>query len=326
MSAATLDVPVAGGWSERFAGLARQGVVAWLVVAVILVAMTVRRGPDFWSPAQLATILTATVVLGLVALGQHLVVLSGGIDLSVGSTATLAGLITAVAINGYPIRTAPVIIGVVLLGAVIGVLHGLLVARAGLPPFIVTLGSFYLLQGIAFLVSTTPTGQITTAMSDFALQRVGPFPKSLIVLVIAVALVGVLIGRTVYGRHLMAVGGDEKIARSVGLPVGRVLVATYALASALAAVAGILLASRATIGSPTAGQGLELSAITVVVVGGTSLLGGSGSLFGTLGGVVLLALVTNATTILQLPASWTDLVRGIVILAAASTFVARRRR
>jgi len=311
---------------QRAGQLARDGVAAWAVVALILVALTVVQGPGFWSPAQVATILTATVVLGLVALGQHIVVLSGGIDLSVGSMATLSALLTAILINGYPIRTLPVLIGVVLLGALVGTVHGLLVAKAGLPPFIVTLGSFYVLQGVAFLVSTTPAGQVTTALSDFALNRVGPFPLSLIVLVLAIAGVALLLGRTVFGRHLLAVGGDPAAARSAGLRVDRVLLAAYALGSALAAIAGILLASRATLGSPTAGQGLELSAITVVVVGGTSLLGGRGSLLGTIGGVVLLALVVNATTLLQLPSTWTDLVRGVVILAAATAFVSRRQR
>jgi ribose transport system permease protein len=147
----------------------------------------------------------------------------------------------------------------------------------------------------------------------------------LAVLALATLVVAVLLGRTINGRHLFAVGGDPGHARASGLPVSRVLVATYALASALAAVAGVILAARATIGSPTAGQGLELSAITVVVVGGTSLLGGRGSLVGTLGGVVLLALITSSMTLLQLPSTWTDLVRGVVIIVAAAVFVTRSR-
>jgi ribose transport system permease protein len=110
------------------------------------------------------------------------------------------------------------------------------------------------------------------------------------------------------------------------VPVARVLVTAYVLAGVLAALAGILLAARATVGSPTAGQGLELSAITVVVLGGTSLLGGRGSLVGTLGGVVLLSLISSSVTLLQLPATLTDLIRGIVILAAAAIFVAKVRR
>jgi ribose transport system permease protein len=271
-------------------------------------------------------VLTATVVLGLVALGQHLAVLSGGIDLSVGSMATLSALLTALLIDGYPIRTTPVILAMLLLGALVGICHGLLVARVGLAAFVVTLSTFYLLQGIAFMISTTPTGQVTTALSDIGLRRAGPIPWALPVLVVAVAIVGFVLRSTAFGRHLFAVGGDTAAARANGIPVTRTIVLTYAAASALAAVAGVMLAARATVGSPTAGQGLELSAITVVVVGGTSLLGGRGSIVGTLGGVVLLALVESSFTLLQLPATLTDLIRGIVILAAAAIFVTRNRR
>lgn len=312
--------------SWNLSNLARAGVAAWVVVAALVVGLTVAGGLRFWEPANLATILTATVVLGLVSLGQHVVVVSGGIDLSVGSTATLSALLTAVLINGYPIRTLPVLVAMVAMGLLIGAIHGALVAQGNLPPFIVTLGSLYILQGLAFLVSTTPAGQLTSDLSAIGLRRAGPFPYSLPLMIVATLVVAALLSRSVYGRHLFAVGGDPAAARAAGLPVARVLVKTYAIAGALAAIAGIVLAARATIGSPTAGQGLELSAITVVVVGGTSLLGGRGTLVGTLGGVMLLALITSATTFLQLPSTWTDLVRGLVILIAASVFVTRTGR
>jgi ribose transport system permease protein len=305
--------------------LARNGAAVWIVVLVAVVGLTVVDGARFWAPANIANVLTATVVLGLAALGQHLVVLSGGIDLSVGSVATLSALLTAILINGYPIRTAPVVIGMLALGALIGVLHGLLVARVGLPPFIVTLATLYLIQGAAFMVSTTPAGRVTTALSSVALERIGPIPYSFAVLLLAVALVAWVLHRTTFGRHLYAVGGDPAAARATGVPVQRVLVTAYVLAGLLAALAGVLLAARATVGSPTAGLGLELSAITVVVLGGTSLLGGRGSLIGTMGGVVLLSLVRSSVTLLQLPATLTDLIRGIVILAAAAIFVAKVR-
>lgn len=308
------------------ADLTRTGAAVWIVVLVAVVALTVTDAGGFWAPANIANVLTATVVLGLAALAQHLVVLSGGIDLAVGSTATLSALLTAILLDGYPIRTVPVLVGMLLLGGIIGLFHGLLVARVGLPPFIVTLASLYLIQGAAFAISTTPTGQVTSALSSVALQRIGPVPYSFAVLVVALAAVAFALGRTAFGRQLYAVGGDLPAARSNGVPVEKVLVTAYVLAGVLAALAGILLAARATIGSPTAGQGLELSAITVVVLGGTSLLGGRGSLVGTMGGVLLLSLVSSSVTLLQLPATLTELIRGVVILAAAALFVTRVRR
>ena len=311
---------------SSLADLTRTGAAVWIVVLVAVVALSAADAQGFWAPANIANVLTATVVLGLAALGQHLVVLSGGIDLAVGSTATLSALLTAILLDGYPIRTVPVVLGMLLLGGVIGVCHGVLVARVGLPPFIVTLATLYLIQGAAFVISTTPTGQVTSALSSIALERVGPVPYSFAVLVVALLAVAFVLGRTAFGRQLYAVGGDPAAARSNGVPVARVLVTAYVLAGVLAALAGILLAARATIGSPTAGQGLELSAITVVVLGGTSLLGGRGSLVGTMGGVLLLSLVSSSVTLLQLPATLTELIRGVVILAAAALFVARVRR
>jgi ribose transport system permease protein len=314
----------ASRWS--IATAARSGLAAWAIVALLVLGLTVKDPSGFWAPPNIANILTGTVVLGLAALGQHLVVLTGGIDLSVGSMATLSALLTAILINGYPIRTLPVVLAMVVLGLLVGLGHGLLVSRAGLAPFVVTLATFYLLQGVAFMISTTPTGQVTSALTSIGLRRIGPIPWSLPILVVAAALVAGVLRSTAFGRHVYAVGGDRAAARSNGVPVSRTLVLAYGAGAALAALAGVVLAARATVGSPTAGQGLELSAITVVVVGGTSLLGGRGSLVGTLGGVTLLALVESSFTLLQLPATLTDLIRGLVILAAAAIFVTRTRR
>jgi ribose transport system permease protein len=311
---------VDAGW------IARSGLAVWVIVAILLAWLTVSDPGRFWAPASIANVLTGMVVLGLVSLGQHVVVLSGGIDLSVGSLATLAGLAAAVMINGYPIRTAPVVIAVLGGGALIGSMHGWLVARVGIAPFVVTLATFYLLQGVAFTITTIPEGQVTTALASLGLKRVGPVPLSAFVLLIAVSVVGMVLQRTAFGRHVFAIGGDAPAAYAAGVPVRRVLVGTYALSGLLAAAAGVMLAARATVGSPTAGQGLELSAITVVVIGGTSLLGGRGRLLGTLGGVTLLSLMESSFAILQLPATLNDLIRGLVILAAASLFIVRRRR
>jgi ribose transport system permease protein len=308
------------------AWIAHSGLAAWVIVAALVVGLTIHDPSGFWEASNVANVLTACVVLGLVALGQNVVVLAGGIDLAVGSTATLSGLLAAILIDAYPIRTLPVVLAMLALGAAVGIGHGLLVARVKLPPFVVTLATFYALQGIAFMITTQPKGQITTVMSNFALERTGPFPHALLVLLVALGLVALLLRRTAFGRNVYAVGGDVAAARSNGVPVARTLVAAYVVCGVLAAAAGVMLASRATIGSPTAGQGLELSAIAVVVIGGSSLLGGRGSLVGTMGGVVLLALIDTSFTLLQIDATLNDLIRGIVILAAAAIFVTRSDR
>lgn len=325
MTTASLDLD---RQARRFsiAELVRRGGAVWIVVVVLIVVLTALKGESFWTAANLSTVLTATITLGLVALGQHLVILTGGIDLSVGSVATLACLLTAVLIDGYPVRSGAVVAGVLVVGAIIGLAHGLLVTRLALPPFIVTLATLYIVQGTALAVSSTPAGKVTSNLTGFAHDRIGPFPLALSVLVVAVASVALLLNKTVWGRYVFAVGGDLAAARAVGINTNRVITWVYILAGTFAAAAGVLIAARASIGSPTAGQGLELSAITVVVIGGTSLLGGKGSLVGTLGGVLLLSLVTASMTLLQLPSTLTDLIRGAVIVAAATLFVVKAKR
>ncbi|MCP9949745.1 ABC transporter permease [Actinomadura madurae] len=197
-------------------GAARTGLAAWTIVALIVAGLTVTDPGGFWTAANIANVLTATVVLGLVALGQHMVVLTGGIDLSVGSTATLSALLTAMLIDGYPIRTIPTIIGMLVLGAAIGAVHGLIVANTRIPAFVVTLSTFYLIQGVAFMISTTPSGQVTRALADVGMRRFGPFPLALAVLAVAALIVAVLLHRTRFGRHVHAVGGDAAAARSAG--------------------------------------------------------------------------------------------------------------
>jgi ribose transport system permease protein len=312
--------------SFDFARIARSGLATWIVVAALIVGLTIHDAAGFWTTGNIANVLTAMVVLGLVAVGQNVVVLTGGIDLSVGSNATLTGLLAAIMIDGYPERALPVVIAVLLIGALIGVGHGLLVSRVKLPPFVVTLATFFILQGVAFMITSSPTGQVTKNLSNFALEKSGFFPHAFIVLIVAVALVAFLLYRTALGRNIYAVGGDVEASRSNGVPVTRTLVWAYVVCGLLAAAAGIMLAARATIGSPTAGQGLELSAIAAVVIGGSSLTGGRGTLVGTVGGVLLFALIETSFTLLQIEATLNDLIRGLVIIAAAAIFVSRDDR
>ncbi|HYC82448.1 MAG TPA: ABC transporter permease [Solirubrobacterales bacterium] len=306
--------------------IAHSGLATWLVVAALILGLTLHDPSGFWTTGNIANVLTAMVVLGLVAIGQNVVVLTGGIDLAVGSTATLTGLLTAIMIDGYPIRVLPVIIAVLVIGAAIGAGHGVLVARAKLPPFVVTLATFYVLQGIAFMITSSPTGQVTQDLTDFAIEKTGPFPHAFVVLIVAIGVVAFLLHRTAFGRNVYAVGGDPDAARSNGVPVTSTLIRAYVICSLLAAAAGIMLAARATLGSPTAGQGLELSAIAAVVIGGSSLMGGRGTLVGTVGGVLLFALIDTSFTLLQIEATLNDLIRGLVIIAAAAIFVSREHR
>ncbi|WP_329248273.1 ABC transporter permease [Actinoallomurus sp. NBC_01490] len=305
---------------RRLASIGSNGTVVWLVCLLLAIFLAVRNPGVFLGQENIANLLSQTVVLALVAMGEMLVILTGGIDLSVGSMATLTAVLTAGLIDGYPIRVTPVLIGVLLIGVLTGVFHGFLVTRARMVPFVVTISTFYLLEGIAYAYSSTPVGAIPDDLARFAVLNVGPIPVIfIIVLVIALALAWGL-SRTRLGRHIYATGGDPAIARSAGINVTRVTITCYAICSALAALAGFMLASKATVGTPSAGTGLELSAITAVVLGGTSMFGGRGKIVGVAGGVLLLALVENTFTLLHVSSFYQDLVRGAVIVAAVAVF------
>lgn len=297
-----------------------NGTVVWGVCLLLAVALAVVNPSVFLGQENLANLLSQTVVLALVAVGQMFVVLTGGIDLSVGSVATLTAVLTAGMINGYPIRVTPVLIGVLAVGALIGACHGALVTKARMVPFVVTLGTFYLIQGVAYAYSSTPVGAIPNDLAGFVILTLGPLPAIFVVVLLIAVVLSWVLARTPFGRHVYATGGDPAIARSAGINTTRVTIAAYVICSVLAALAGFVLASKATVGTPSAGSGLELSAITAVVLGGTSLFGGRGKLVGTAGGVLLLALVENAFTLMHLSSFYQDLVRGAVIVAAVAVF------
>ena len=300
-----------------------NGLAVWLIVAALFAVLVIRRGGEFLSEQNIANILSQSVVLALVAVGQTFVVISGGIDLSVGSLASLTTVLTAGLINGRSAYVAPVLLLMLAIGAGTGVAHGYFVTRARIAPFIVTLATYFILQGFGFAYTTIPVGSMPIGVSNFFYSHIGPIPWIFVItLAVGVLLSGAL-SRLRFGRHVYAVGGNAKIARAVGINVGLVTTACYVISGILAAGAGFLLAARAGLGAPSAGSGLELSAIATVVLGGASLAGGRGRLLGTAGGVALLSLIQNAFTQLSISSYYQTLVLGAVIVAAVAIFVRR---
>jgi ribose transport system permease protein len=301
----------------------RNGLAVWVIVAALVALMIVRRGGAFLSEQNVSNVLSQSVTLGLVALGQTFVIISGGIDLSVGSLASLTTVLAAGLINGRSLYVFPVLLLMIALGAGVGVAHGYFVTRAGIAPFIVTLATYFILQGVSLAYTTIPVGSMPVGVSNFFYNHIGPIPWIFVILVVIGLLLAGVLAKTRFGRHVYAVGGNPTIARAVGIDVTRVTVACYVISGVLAAVVGYLLAARAGLGAPSAGSGLELSAIATVVLGGASLAGGRGRLFGTAGGVALLALIQNAFSQLSISSFYQGLVRGAVIVAAVAIFVRR---
>ena len=293
-----------------------------LIVMVIGASLTADR---FLTDRNIFNVLRQAAFLGVAASGQTLVILTGGIDLSVGSLAKLALLISALVMNGQPAMLWPAIGVTLLLGALIGWLHAFLVNRFNVAPFIVTLGTYSILRGIAFAITTAPIGRATPGLLALYDRKVGPVPVLVIGFALLLGAVIFMLRNTPFGRYIYAVGGNEQVARLSGVPVQRVKTGVYMLCSMLAAVTGLLYLSRMGIGDPVVGDGLELQTITAVILGGTSLFGGRGGVIGTLGGVLLLGLTNNLLVVLRVNQWIQDLIEGLIIVGAVALYKQKGR-
>jgi ribose/xylose/arabinose/galactoside ABC-type transport system permease subunit len=272
--------------------------------------------PAFRTFSNAENILQQISVNGIMAIGMTLVIITAGIDLSVGSVLALAGVVaTSFAQGNHPL-IVPVALGV-LTGFVCGLVNGVLIAKRRLAPFIVTLGMMTVARGLA-LVYTGGRPEIN--LSD-GYDQIGsgsilnvPFPAIIFFVMI---LLGIFILHyTRFGRYIYAVGGNELAAKVSGVNTDRVLIGVYAITGALAGVAGIVLSSRVMSGPPAAGQGYELDAIAAVVIGGTSLSGGIGSIAGTIVGVLIIGVMNNGLDLLNVSSYWQLVVKGAIIVCA----------
>lgn len=307
--------------STRFSRLRRQApllvVYGLLLVMFVVAALYAER---FLTSRNLINVLRQTTFLGTVALGQTLVILVGGIDLSVGSLVKLTVLVTAIVMDGKPENTWLAVLVGLAMGAGVGATHALLITRLRVAPFIATLGTYSILRGISLAIASKPVGQASPDMLAFYDLRIGTMPVLVIGFALLLLLLWWVLRRTVFGRYLYAIGGSEAAARLAGLPVDRVKFGAYILCSLLAAVTGLLYLSRMGLGDPNVADGLELQSITAVILGGTSLAGGSGSLWGTLGGVLLLGLTNNLLVAFNVNTYLQDLVEGLIIVGAVALY------
>ncbi|MEZ4729807.1 MAG: ABC transporter permease [Caldilineaceae bacterium] len=246
-------------------------VYSLLLIMLIGASVTADR---FLTERNIFNVLRQAAFLGTAALGQTLVILTGGIDLSVGSLVKLSLLVSALVMNGQPLLTLPAVAVTLLLGALIGATHAILITRLQVAPFIVTLGSYSILRGISLAIATKPVGKASPAMLALYDLKLGPVPVLVIGFALLLVFLIIMLRRTRFGRYVYAVGSNEQAARLSGVPVDRVKVGVYVLSSMLTALTGLLYLSRMGIGDPAVGDGLELQTITAVILGGTSLFGG----------------------------------------------------
>jgi len=309
----------------RFERVRRQvsdntSVVTIYVVLMAMIIVAASLSETFRTTGNIFNVLRQVVVLGLISIGQTFVILAGGIDLSVGSTVKLVTVLSAGLLDGREALTIPVVGFCLLLGALIGLVNGLIITRLRVAPFIVTLGMFSILRGAALAYTTEPIGDITEPVEFLYNGQIGRVPFA-VIFFLGLMGIGVFVLRmTPFGRHIYAVGDNEQVARLSGIPVNRVKVTVFVISGMFAALAGLFTVSRMGIGDPIVGEGFELDSITAVVLGGTSLFGGVGGLTGTLAGVLVLGMVNNMLNLLKVSQWYQQLVKGLIIIIAVAIY------
>ena len=285
-------------------------------VLLLLLAGAAAAIPAFRSVDNLANVLTQAAALGLVAIGQTFVIVGGLIDLSVGQLLGLAVVLTCAWMDGRPDRTLSALLLAMALGAGVGAINGWLLNRLRIHPLILTFGTLSILQGVIFATTDRSVGAASPAVVWLANGRLGGVPVALIVLIVAAALAQRVLTRTRFGQHLRAVGGHSESARRAGVEVGRVRHLAFILSGLGAGLGAVVVAGRIGSGYPNAGQGFELDAIVAVVLGGTSLAGGRGSIAGTVSAVLLLALVSNVLNLLEVSSFVQTFAKGLIVVGA----------
>lgn len=295
-----------------------------LVVIVVFALVMSQLSDVFLTRTNIINLLYQSTILAVFAVGMTFVVLTAGIDLSVGSVAALSSVVATKLVVDADIPPVLGIVLALLVGAGVGTINGLAVTRIGISPLIVTLATLSAGSGAAFAWTD---GSNVTPVPDlyrwFGTTEVIGIPV-MIPFALAIALIAyVVLSRTPFGRSVYAVGGNAVAARLAGIRTERVVTAVYIISGVTAAIAGLMLTARLFSGSPRAGQGMELTVIAAVVIGGTSLFGGSGGIRGTLYGVLLITMVTNSINLLGVPSAYDDLITGAVIFVAAALDVVR---
>lgn len=296
------------GWLRR-----NLGPIIALAIMVLLLAFST---DTFWVQKNLMSVLRNVCVNCLIAFGITCVLIGNGIDLSVGSVVAAAGVL-AVRLANANVPVLVCVLVALLFGAVVGLINGTIIAYTSLPPFIVTLSTQIIVRGVSYIL----TGGQPTQCTNEAFNRLGTgylfhIPIPVIIVVVAMLILFFIMNRTVFGRHVYAVGGNREAAKFAGVKVKWVQQRVFIMSGVMAAMAGVLLAARLYSGQPNVGEGFERDAIAASVLGGTSFNGGIGTLGGTVIGVLIIGVLNNGMNLLSIDTYWQYVVKGSVILGA----------
>jgi ribose transport system permease protein len=293
-------------------------------ILVLLVAGSSAVSDTFLKPNNISNVLRQAVAIGLVSIGQTFVIITAGIDLSVGSVISLTSCLAAGFMRGRDAMIIPVVALVIALALIIGFCNGFIIVKMGITPLIVTLGTMSIIQGAVLVYTDAAYGEVAPAFFFLSWGEIGwiPFP---VLLLAALGAAGVFVlRRTPFGRYIYAVGGNEETARLSGVKAGKVKVYTYMTCSFMAALTGLFLTSRMGMGDPLIGVPYMLDSLVPVLIGGTLLSGGKGSLIGTFAGIFILTVLSNSLNLLEVSGYWQWVVEGTIILVAVAFYEKRR--
>jgi len=314
-------------FAQRFERLAP---LALLVVAVaIYAAIALGSGqPQYMSFDGVVGVANRSIALGITAVGQTFVILLGSIDISVANLISAAAVLASVIMNGNPAMIVPAIAAVLVLGFVVGLANGLVIARLEVNPLIATLGMSLIVQGALSAFISNFAGAVPDAFQYFAYGTVGPLPFSLLFYAVLVLLAWVVLRFTKFGSDIYSVGGNVDAARLAGIHTNRIIIRAHIVCSMLAAVAGLYLASRLKSGAPWIGKDgvYDLESIAVTVIGGTILAGGRGGIWGTVAGVLIFSLIDAIFNLTGTDAFLKQVLRGVIIVAAVAFYAVRSKR
>jgi ribose transport system permease protein len=292
--------------------------------------------PNFLTYENVVAILLATCVNGLLALGVTFVIITGGIDLSIGTVMTISAVMSGVFITFWKLPVFIGVLGGILTGTLAGFINGFVISKMKLPPFIATLGMMMIAKGLALVISgckpiyfmDTPIFNKIAMGSILGkiIPGIEEFPNAILWFLLFIVIANILLNRTALGRYTFAIGSNEDAARLSGLNVDKWKIIIYSLCGTFVGIAGVIMASRLNSAQPALGQGYELDAIAAVVIGGTSLRGGEGSIIGTVIGALIMSTLTNGLRILSVPQEWQIVVSGIIVIGAVYLDMMRRSR
>lgn len=307
----------------RFRQWEASGILIALVILVVLLALAT---PNFLTPYNLGVVARQASFVGLVALGQTLVLLIGGIDLSVGAAAGLSAIVGSLMLTKTGIHPYAVLPLTACFGLGLGLLNGFFVAVLRLNPFIVTLASWEIFAGLTLVITEGyPIRPLGETFRVFGQGSVYGVPVPVIIFLVAGAMLAYVLRMTRFGRDIYAVGGNRDAATLVGIRAARIEFIVFGLAGLFAALAGILYASRMDSGQPSVGEGWLMGAITAAIIGGTSLRGGQGTIVGTILGALLMAVLANGIVLLNVSGFWERVIVGLVVLVAILVDLFRRK-